>query len=161
MKLEWMGPYRPLVEECIKAMNRYARSYRDITMEIEGVPLSAATVQVLEYILENEEEQLPMARLAERLGVTRGAFSKTTAQLCAQELVEKRHPEESGREYILTLTDKGRRVYGAYSETIYQKLFQPIFQELGQMDPAQLESNLRIYRLINRQPLQSLREEQP
>ena len=97
MKLKWMGPYRPLVEEYIKASNRYARNYRDTNMEIEGIPLSAATVQVLEYILENEEEQLPMVRLAERLGVTRGAFSKTAALLCSQGLVEKRHPEQSGK----------------------------------------------------------------
>lgn len=150
MKLEWMGPYRPLVEEYIKAMNRYARSYRDTNMEIDGVPLSAATIQVLEYILENEEEQLPMARLAERLGVTRGAFSKTTALLCSQGLVEKRHPEQSGREYVLTLTEKGRKVYERYSNAVYKRLFEPIFQELGQMSPEQIESTLRIYRIINR-----------
>lgn len=150
MKLEWMGPYRPLVEEHIKAMNRYARSYRDTNMEIDGVPLSAATIQVLEYILENEEEQLPMARLAERLGVTRGAFSKTTALLCSQGLVEKRHPEQSGREYVLTLTQKGRKVYERYSNAVYKQLFEPIFQELGQMSPEQIESTLRIYRIINR-----------
>ena len=150
MKLEWMGPYRPLVEEYIKAMNRYARSYRDTNMEIDGVPLSAATIQVLEYILENEEEQLPMARLAERLGVTRGAFSKTTALLCSQGLVEKRHPEQSGREYVLTLTLKGRKVYERYSNAVYKRLFEPIFQELGQMSPEQIESTLRIYRIINR-----------
>lgn len=150
MKLEWMGPYRPLVEEYIKAMNRYARSYRDTNMEIDGVPLSAATVQVLEYILENEEDQLPMARLAQRLGVTRGAFSKTTALLCSQGLVEKRHPEQSGREYVLTLTEKGRRVYEHYSNAVYKRLFEPIFQELGQMSPEQIESTLRIYRIINR-----------
>lgn len=150
MKLEWMGPYRPLVEEYIKAMNRYARSYRDTNMEIDGVPLSAATVQVLEYILENEEEQLPMARLAQRLGVTRGAFSKTTALLCSHGLVEKRHPEQSGREYVLTLTEKGRRVYEHYSNAVYKRLFEPIFQELGQMSPEQIESTLRIYRIINR-----------
>lgn len=150
MKLEWMGPYRPLVEEYIKAMNRYARSYRDTNMEIDGVPLSAATIQVLEYILENEEEQLPMARLAERLGVTRGAFSKTTALLCSQGLVEKRHPEQSGREYVLTLTQKGRKIYERYSNAVYKRLFEPIFQELGQMSPEQIESTLRIYRIINR-----------
>ena len=150
MKLEWMGPDRPLVEEYIKASNRYARSYRAANMEIEGIPLSAATVQVLEYILENEEEQLPMARLAERLGVTRGAFSKTTALLCSQGLVEKRHPEQSGREYVLTLTEKGRRIYERYSDTIYKQLFGPIFRELGQMAPEQIEATLRIYRIINR-----------
>ena len=150
MKLEWMGPYRPLVEEYIKAMNRYARSYRDTNMEIDGVPLSAATIQVLEYILENEEEQLPMARLAERLGVTRGAFSKTTALLCSQGLVEKRHPEQSGREYVLTLTEKGRRVYEHYSDAVYKRLFEPIFQELGQRAPERIEATLRIYRISKR-----------
>lgn len=150
MKLEWMGQYRPLVEEYIKAANRYARNYRETAMEIEGVPLSAATVQVLEYILENEEEQLPMARLAQRLGVTRGAFSKTTAVLCQQGLVEKRHPQESGREYILTLTDKGRRVYTAYSEAVLRCIFQPIFRGLEQLSPEQLEAVLKVYQIINR-----------
>ena len=150
MKLEWIGQYRPLVEEYIKAANRYARNYRETAMEIEGVPLSAATVQVLECILENEEEQLPMARLAQRLGVTRGAFSKTTAVLCQQGLVEKRHPQESGREYILTLTDKGRRVYTAYSEAVLRCIFQPIFRELDRFSPEQLEAVLKVYQIINR-----------
>ena len=149
MKLEWMGQYRPLVEAYIKAANSYARSYRETAMEIEGVPLSAATVQVLEYILENEEDQLPMARLAQRLGVTRGAFSKTTAMLCEQGLVEKRHPEESGREYILTLTDKGRRVYTAYSEAVHRILFQPIFQALDKLSPEQLDAMMKVYQIIN------------
>ena len=150
MKLEWMGPHRELIEEYIKASNRYARNYRTVYFEFEGIPLCSATVQVLEYILENEEEQLPMARLAQRLGVTRGAFSKTTALLCSQGLVEKRHPEQSGREYVLTLTEKGRRVYEHYSDAVYKRLFEPIFQELGQMAPEQIEATLRIYRIINR-----------
>ena len=149
MKLEWMGKYRPLVEAYIKAANSYARSYRETVMEIEGVPLSAATVQVLEYILENEEDQLPMARLAQRLGVTRGAFSKTTSMLCEQGLVEKRHPEESGREYILTLTDKGHRVYTAYSEAVHRSIFRPIFRELDRLSPDQLEAVLKVYQIIN------------
>lgn len=116
----------------------------------EGIPLSAATVQVLEYILENEEQGLPMTRLAERLGVTRGAFSKITAQLCSQGLVEKHHPEENGKEYILTLTEKGRRVYNAYSEAILEKVFAPIFAELDKQTPEQLEHTLQIFRLINK-----------
>ena len=149
MKLEWMGQYRPLVEAYIKAANSYARSYHETVMEIEGVPLSAATVQVLEYILENEDEQLPMARLAQRLGVTRGAFSKTTAVLCDYGLIGKRHPEASGREYILTLTDKGRRVYTAYSEAVLRTVFQPIFRELDRLSPEQLEAVLKVYQIIN------------
>lgn len=149
MKLEWMGEHRALVEEYIKACNRYARNYRTVYFEFEGIPLCSATVQVLEYILENEEEKLPMSRLAERLGVTRGAFSKITTQLCSQELVEKYHPEDSDKEYVLTLTEKGRRIYNAYSEAVAKQVFAPIFQELDQMCPQSRADLLRIFRVIN------------
>ena len=151
MKLEWMGPYRSLVEEYIKAANNYARNYRTVQMEFEGVPLSSATIQVLEYILENEEDMLPMARLAERLGVTRGAFSKTTANLCQQGLIQKHHPSENDKEYVLTLTEKGRRIYETYSSRALSRYFAPIFAELEKMKPEELEAILRIYRIINNQ----------
>jgi len=152
MKLEWMGPYRELVEEYIRASNHYARNYRNARMTFEGTALSAATVQVLEYILENEDQMQPMARLAERLGVTRGAFSKIAAQLCQQGLVEKHHPEENSKEYVLTLTDKGRRVYEAYTGYVLPEVFAPVFAELDRQTPEQLESLLRIFRTINKEP---------
>lgn len=149
MKLEWMGPYRPLVEEYIKAANRYARRYRRPGFTWQGLPVSAASIQVLEYILENEDLNQPMARLAERLGVTRGAFSKTVAQLCAQGLVEKRRPPASGREYWLSLTEKGRGLYAAYSSFIREALFDAVFVELRALPPEALEASLRVLRLIN------------
>lgn len=42
MKLEWMGPYRPLVEEYIKAANRCTRRYRRPGFTWQGLPASAA-----------------------------------------------------------------------------------------------------------------------
>jgi len=151
MKLEWMGEYRALIEEYIKASNRYARNYRTVYFEFEGIPLSSATVQVLEYILENEEERAPMSRLAERLGVTRGAFSKITAQLCKQELIEKQHPDGSDKEYVLTLTDKGRRIYAEYSKAVAERVFAPIFCELEKMPKQSRDDLLHIFRVINRE----------
>ena len=64
--------------------------------------------------------------------------------------MEKHHPEENGIEYILTLTEKGRRVYNAYSEAILEKVFAPIFAELDKQTPEQLEHTLQIFRLINK-----------
>ena len=149
MKLEWMGEYRELIMEYIKACNRYARNYRTVHYEFEGIPLSAATVQVLEYILENEEEKLPMSRLAERLGVTRGAFSKITAQLCKQELIEKYHPADSDKEFVLTLTEKGRKVYQDYSDAVSGQVFAPLFREMEQMPEQSRKDLLHIFRVIN------------
>ena len=150
MKLEWMGQHRALIEEYIKAANRYARNYRTVYYEIEGVPLNSATIQVLEYILETEEDRQPMSRLAERLGVTRGAFSKIASQLCKQGLVEKFHPEGSEKEYVLTLTEKGRSVYTTYSERVLQRVFQPLFDELEKMPQQSRDDLLHIFRVINR-----------
>lgn len=150
MTLSWMGPYRALVEEYIKAANSYARTYRLPRLEFEGVALSAATVQVLEYILENEEAGQPMARLAERLGVTRGAFSKTVSQLSAQGLIQKQHPSQSSKDYVLTLTDKGRRVYDAYSRAVLTQVFSPLFRELDKMPPEQIDAMVEVFRLLNR-----------
>lgn len=149
MKLEWMGEHRALIEEYIKASNRYARNYRTVYFEFEGIPLCSATVQVLEYILENEEERMPMSRLAERLGVTRGAFSKIAAQLNKQGLVEKHHPEDSDKEYVLTLTEKGRRIYDSYSVAVAERVFAPIFRELDKMPQQSRDDLLHIFRVIN------------
>ena len=149
MKLEWMGEHRALIEEYIKASNRYARNYRTVYFEFEGIPLCSATVQVLEYILENEEERMPMSRLAERLGVTRGAFSKIAAQLNKQGLVEKQHPEGSDKEYVLTLTEKGRRIYDSYSVAVAERVFAPIFRELDRMPQQSRDDLLHIFRVIN------------
>lgn len=150
MKLEWMGPYRTLIEEYIKAANRYARNYREVRYVFEDIPLSAATIQVLEYILENEEDRLPMSRLAERLGVTRGAFSKITTQLCQQELIEKAHPMGSEKEYVLTLTEKGRRIYAAYSEAVAENVYAPLFREMEKMPQQSRDDILHMFRVINR-----------
>ena len=149
MKLEWMGEYRELIAEYIKACNRYARNYRTVYYEFEGIPLSAATMQVLEYILENEDEKLPMSRLAERLGVTRGAFSKIAAQLYKQELIEKYHPADSDKEYVLALTEKGRNIYRSYSEVVSEKVFAPLFREMEQMPEQSRKDLLHIFRVIN------------
>jgi DNA-binding MarR family transcriptional regulator len=136
MKLEWMGPYRPLVEAYIKSANHYARSYQQPTICFEDVALSPALVQVLEYILENEEQGLSMQALADRLGITRSAFSKMVAKLAAQGLLEKRHPAGNAKEYRLQATPKGRRIYQSYVDEVFALLFGEVFA-LAHQIPAE------------------------
>ena len=56
MKLEWMGEYRDVVEALIRYCNVYAHVYNREKLHHEGVTYSYSQIQVLEYLLENEEK---------------------------------------------------------------------------------------------------------
>ena len=70
MKLEWMGEHRDVVEALIHYCNIYAGVYRIEKMEFLGITYSYAQIQVLEYLLENEERNENMSSIAHRLGIT-------------------------------------------------------------------------------------------
>lgn len=76
MKMEWMGEYREIVESLIHYCNIYADIYKHEHMVFQDVTYSFSQVQVLEYLLENEERQENMSAIAYRLGVSRSNFTK-------------------------------------------------------------------------------------
>lgn len=84
MKLDWLGEYRLLMEKIIKYANTYARTYRKKMSYGTDILISAAEIQVLEYILENEEKYQNMAEIALRLGVSSSAFSKNVKQMLSK-----------------------------------------------------------------------------
>lgn len=60
MKLEWMGEYRDIVEQLIKYCNVYAAVYKKEEFMGTDIPISYAQIQIIEYLLENEELHLNM-----------------------------------------------------------------------------------------------------
>lgn len=89
MKLDWLGEYRLLMEKIIKCANTYARTYRKKMSYGTDILISLAEIQVLEYILENEEKYQNMAEIALRLGVSSSAFSKNVKQMLSKEICWK------------------------------------------------------------------------
>ena len=76
MKLEWMGRYREMVQYLIRFSNRYSAIKTKEAMG-DDIPYSFEQIQVIEYLLENEELQLNMRGVADRLGVRPSAFTKS------------------------------------------------------------------------------------
>ena len=74
MKLAWMGENREIVEALIRYCNIYASVYRTEKMTYHGITYSYAQIQVLEYLLENEERNENMSAIALRLGITRSTL---------------------------------------------------------------------------------------
>ncbi len=77
MKLEWMGEYREFVEALIHYCNIYSAAYKAEKIELCGVRFSFAQIQVLEYLLENEDLKQNMTEVAARLGISRSNFTRS------------------------------------------------------------------------------------
>lgn len=136
MKLTWMGQYRDVVDALIHYCNIYAAAYKTEKMEYKGVRYSYAQIQVLEYVLENEERNENMSAIAARLGITRSNFTKIVNRLINKGLLEKSYLPGSRKELKLRVNDFGRELYEKYSQEILRWHFSPMFRELERISPA-------------------------
>lgn len=133
MKMNWMGEYRDIVEALIHYCNIYADVYKHEHMVFQDVTYSFSQVQVLEYLLENEERQENMSAIADRLGISRSNFTKIVNRLEAKGLVEKQYMQGSRKELIVTVNEFGKALYEDYSQDILKSHFSPMFKKLEQI----------------------------
>jgi len=133
MYLEWMREYRDVVEKLIKYCNYYAQSYKDEKYYGTEIPISFAQVQVLEYLLENEERHQNMSEIASRLGIRISNFSKIVNKLVDKNLLEKYHVVDNKKDVIVKVTDYGRKIYLQYVDTICDYHFKAMFEVADQI----------------------------
>ena len=134
MKLEWMGAHRAAVEALIRCGNSYSQNVNLRGMMTEAVDISAAELQVMEYILENEERRENMSQVAARLDISQSSFSKIVAQLCRLGLLEKYRTCRNRKNVIVQPTELARQVYRDYAVSAARG-WKPIFDELDRMGP--------------------------
>lgn len=130
MKLDWMGEYREVVEALVHYCNIYAAAYKKERMNFQGIRFSYAQIQVLEYLLENEEKQQNMSTIANRLGIIRSNFTKIVSRLVEKGLLEKSYMPGSRKAMLIKVTDTGRALYEAYSKNILDRHFSRMFAKL-------------------------------
>lgn len=133
MYLEWMGEYRDVVEKLIHYCNVYASIYKKECITKTGVTFSFSQIQVLEYLLENEERNENMSIIAARLGIALSSFSKLVSALEKKGLLEKFNLEGNKKNIVVRATAKGKEVYAAYSEEVYRNHFSHMFEILDQL----------------------------
>ncbi len=130
MKMEWMGDHRDVVEALIHYCNIYAGVYKKEHMVFRDVSYSYSQVQVLEYLLENEERKDNMSAVASRLGISRSNFTKIVNRLESKGLVEKTYMQGSKKDLMVTVNRFGKELYQEYSQKILKYHFQPMFHQL-------------------------------
>jgi DNA-binding MarR family transcriptional regulator len=136
MELSWMKKHRSLIGKMIRFANTYATMYTKVTDLGAELRLSAAQIQTLEYVLENED--CNMSELAQKLGVPRATFSKNVKVIEGLGLVRRYKRKDNRKNIYLFATDEGREVYRAYSEYALQIWYRPLFDIADSVPPAEL-----------------------
>lgn len=139
----WMGKHRTLVDRFIRLFNTYTRQYTTVN-PLEGTPFEVSSVQIhtLEYILEGEGQK--MSQIAERMGISRSAFSNNINKLVAKGYLEKQKNPNNQKDIYLKVTPLGRELYQAYSEFIYRAWYKKMFALADQMPPESMELLIQI-----------------
>lgn len=135
MKLEWLGEYREIVEMMIKFGNAYASMYNNENDYAVDVKFSSPQLQVMEYILENEELHQNMAEIAARLSMPTSSFSKNVSKMVQKGLLEKYHTSRNRKDVIIQVTDKGKKAYQEYVACVYEVSFRDMFAIMDDIPP--------------------------
>lgn len=124
-----MEEYRDIIEQLIRYSNVYAAVYSKEMHHGTDIPFSYAQIQVVEYLLENEDLNQNMNTIATRLGITNSTFSKLASRLVKKGLLQKYHAEGNRKDVIIRVTETGRRVYDEYSRHILKHHFSLMFEQ--------------------------------
>lgn len=137
MKLEWMKQYRDLIEKFIRYGNAYAKFYEKQYEFGTQIKFSAAQIQTLEYILENENQN--MSEIAKRLGVSKSTFTRNVNKLMDKNLLEKHKTDTNQKDIYLHINEYGKKIYNEYTKYINTVLFDELFKLANQVPEEYLE----------------------
>lgn len=106
-------PSAPDVSDLTAHLGYWLRYVSNHVSQAFARKVEAHGVTVAEWVLMRQlldEEALAPSRLAERIGMTRGAITKLADRLIAKSLLTRKADPDDGRAQTLALTVKGRRL---------------------------------------------------
>lgn len=133
-----------------KLIELYFRSHNMFTL-MESTPrdfgsgdlLYSTEIHTIESIGKNNS--INLTKLAEYMGVSKSAVSKTTKKLLKKNYIIKSRPVDNQKEVIFDLTDKGRRAFQGheiFSQEVFERIFD-ILKNLKEDEVAIIESYLK------------------
>lgn len=142
MEIQWIK-HRAIVAAYYRSANAYVALCRRENLSSAG--MNPVEVQIIEHVIENADENHNMTWLADRLGISKSAFTNYVKHLCEKGLLEKYVTSENRKNIILKVTDAGLSAYNEYS-TVMQEVFLPIFAE---MDKLSEEAQAHVIDMLN------------
>jgi DNA-binding MarR family transcriptional regulator len=149
-------PSTPDVSDLTAHLGYWLRYVSNHVSQTFARKVEAHGVTVAEWVLMRQllqEEALAPSRLAERMGMTRGAITKLADRLIAKSLLTRKADPGDGRAQTLALTVEGRRLVPELA-ALADAIDAEFFDHLAPKDRAAL---LRILRgIVEKRGLKSL-----
>lgn len=82
---------------------------KNTSLEFEGISLHPSEIHIILYINRNEGVAKNATRIAEQIGVTKGAISQTLSRLERKEILYKIKDPYNKNELIISFSKKGER----------------------------------------------------
>lgn len=128
-----MGKYHDVVEAMVSMGNAYGQV---ANTEIFGdkIKFTPTQLQLMGYIIESEELNQNMARIAQRFSFTQSNFSKMIKQLDQKGLIEKYHTVNNSKNIIIRASALGKQIYEEYTSSPITDVWRQIFSRLDTVD---------------------------
>lgn len=152
MTLQWLEPYRSIIELIIKFGNEYSRHIKIPGSFGTDYLFSLSEIQVIEYVLENDERHQTISELAIRLGITQGAFSKIANKMLKKGFLEKYHTSDNKKNVIVCVSKLGKKIYREYSAFVNKNVFSKVFAVLDEIPKENIEKFEEVIRIISKLP---------
>lgn len=110
-------------ENTYRLINKYNQKTKTAKQYGTDDLLYSAEVHMIEMI--GSYEKITTTKLAELLGITKGAVSQITRKLLEKKLIEKAPSNEKSNEIFISLTDRGRIVY-SYHRGMHEDMLRKI-----------------------------------
>lgn len=118
------------MELCYRLMNKYNQKTKNPKQYGTDDLLYASEVHMIEVI--GIYKSITTTKLAERMGITKGAVSQTTSKLLQKDLILKTASKERSNEVFITLTEKGRKVLDGHHK-MHEKMSARVNEVLVKM----------------------------
>ena len=112
-----------------------------------GVPLYKTEIHTIRTIGENSG--INVTRLAEQMGVTKGAVSQTISKLVNKKLVGRKHAPDNAKEILLELTDLGWTGFHNH-EQFHMGMFDTVHEYYGDALKPKLEMLVAVMADLNK-----------
>lgn len=119
-----------IMELCYRLMNKYNQKTKNPKQYGTDDLLYASEVHMIEVI--GMYESITTTKLAERMGITKGAVSQTTSKLLQKDLILKTASKERSNEVFIILTEKGRKVLDGHHK-MHEKMSARVNEVLVKM----------------------------
>lgn len=153
--IDWMGRYRNLVSALVQHSNVVSKAGNERHYMYDGIYMTSNEWQVMEYIVEQRNQDERMILMSETLGIPQSSFSKIIKSMSALGLVERYRSVDNKKNIIVKPTPLALKVYDYHAQQSYDEVFKPFFDALEEVDDESLDKVTKAIELLSNGILKS------